>query len=285
MSDQDRVNDGALVPKGRRELAPVAGANPLVSRGLDEIGRLLKVGEAVRSPSSNSLFYYNRGVARLGKKDYDNAISDFEMAISLDPRDADAYWNRGRAWFAKKEYDKAIRDYDEAVRLKPKDMMAYFLRGAAWFSKKDYDRAIKDLDQAIRLDPKDRSAFATRALARRLKKDHDKAAEDYAEAIRLAPTDPNAYSGLAWMLATCPEEKVRNGKLAIHLATKACELASWNSSWLLATLAAAYAEVGQFDEAERWQRKALEDPDYRANEEFHQRLELYKQKRPYRDRC
>jgi hypothetical protein len=93
------------------------------------------------------------------------------------------------------------------------------------------------------------------------------------------------YTTLAWRLATCPAEKFRDGKRAIQMATKACELAEWDSSWKLHTLAAAYAEAGQFDEAVRYARRALEDPAYRsrADDEFRQRLELYKQKKPYRE--
>ena len=68
------------------------------------------------------------------------------------------------------------------------------------------------------------------------------------------------------------------------MATKACEITDGEDGWEWNTLAAAYAEVGQFDEAVRYQRKALDDPAYRgqAGDEFRQRLELYKQGKPFR---
>jgi hypothetical protein len=93
-----------------------------------------------------------------------------------------------------------------------------------------------------------------------------------------------AYGNFAWILATCPEGKVRDGKRAIQMATKACELTDWKSGRELSILAAAYAENGQFDEAVRYQTKALEDPVYRgpAGDGFRKRLELYQQKKPYR---
>jgi hypothetical protein len=82
----------------------------------------------------------------------------------------------------------------------------------------------------------------------------------------------------------CPEEKIRDRKRAIRMATRACELTDWKSGWTLNTLAAVCAEAGQFEEAVRYQTKALEDPAYRgpAGDVFRQRLELYKRKKPFR---
>ncbi|MFL5242524.1 MAG: hypothetical protein ACJ8FY_10485 [Gemmataceae bacterium] len=113
-----------------------------------------------------------------------------------------------------------------------------------------------------------------------------KAIMDFKEAIRLYPDTSCTYGKFAWLLATCPEQSVRDGERAIQMATKACELTEWEDCQELAVLAAAYAEAGQFGEAERYQMKALEDPAYHglAGDGFRQRLELYKQKKPYRDR-
>src|SRR5262249_53959382 len=138
------------------------------------------------------------------------AIEDLDEAIRLDPRFADAYYQRGHVWMAKRDYDKAIRDYTEAIRLDSQDAIYYSSRGYAWASKKDFDKAI----------------------------------QDYTEAIRLAPQHSFAYSDLAWLLATCPEGKVRDGGRAIQLATRACELTGWQCGRELEVRAAAYAETG-----------------------------------------
>ena len=120
--------------------------------------------------------------------------------------------NRGSAWVEKKEFDKAINDYNEAIRLDPTLALARFVRGDVWSAKKEYDKAIDDYTEAVRLDPK------------------------YAL----------AYSKLASLLATCPDKSVRDGKQAVLVATRTCELTQWKNANDLDTLAAAYAEVGRF---------------------------------------
>ncbi len=50
------------------------------------------------------------------------------------------------------------------------------------------------------------------------------------------------------------------------------------------TLAAAYAESGDFEQAKRWQAKAIEvAPDGKDKQEMRGRLELYKQGKTYRE--
>ncbi len=118
------------------------------------------------------------------------------------------------------------------------------------------------------------------------KEDYDTAIKDFDEVTRTCPNDVSAYSRLAWLLATCPVDKYRDGKQAIRLATKACELTAWKSGLELDTLAAAYAEIGEYREAEHYQVMALEDSDYQGpdGDEFRLRLELYEQDKPFRER-
>jgi len=98
-----------------------------------------------------------------------------------------------------------------------------------------------------------------------------------------------AYSNLAWLLAVCPDAKVRNGKKAIEYAKKACELSEWETPSWFGALAAAYAEAGDFDNAVKWQTKYLDanypnsSPSNDTPEKARQRLGLYEQKKPYHE--
>jgi tetratricopeptide (TPR) repeat protein len=258
-------------------------------RAYKEEGELEKalsdLNEAIRLVPYSAPCYNNRGTVYRALQEYDNAIRDYDEAIRLDPSDAQAYNNRGVTYKAKKQYDQAIVNYNAAIRIDPRLSDAYFNRGNAFKAKKDYDQAVSDYSQAIRLDPNWTDAYFNRANAQRVRKAYAEAARDYREVIRLDPKDADAYDGLAWLLATCPEEKIRDGKKAVEYATKACDLTSGKTPYFLATVAAAYAEDGDFEEAIRWQTKALQSSQYEREEgeAARQRLKLFESLRPYRE--
>ena len=157
-------------------------------------------------------------------------------------------------------------------------------RGNAAADRKDYDTAISEFTEAIRLDPQSDGAYHGRASAYADKGEYARAVADYNEAIRLAPDDPASLTSLAWLLATCPDAGHRDGKRAVELATRACKLSGWKDANDLENLAAGYAECGQFDQAVKWQTKALEDAEFvkRSGETGRKALKLYEQKKPYR---
>jgi tetratricopeptide (TPR) repeat protein len=88
----------------------------------------------------------------------------------------------------------------------------------------------------------------------------------------------------AWILATCPEAKIRNGSEAMALAANVCELSQWSDATYLETLAAAEAEAGLFDAAVKHQQQALElaKADKVDVKDLESRLSLYQQHKPYR---
>jgi tetratricopeptide (TPR) repeat protein len=198
---------------------------------------------------------------------------------------------RGDAYYEKKEYDKAIGDYSEAIRISPNFASAFSHRGKTYCDKKEYDRAIKDFTEATRLTPLDADAFVDRAIAYNGKKEYGRAVADYDQAIRLGHL--HVQQKLAWLLATCPKDDVRDGKRAVELATKEYEM--WQPKAnpthfyippeTLGTLAAAYAECGDFKQAVKWQQKAIEAEfaDYKAKHTLQQRLQLYQNDKPLRN--
>ncbi len=71
----------------------------------------------------------------------------------------------------------------------------------------------------------------------------------FRRAIELQPSNPGLLNGLAWILATHSSHQVRDGEEALRLAQRACELTQMRNMAALGTLAAAYAEVGRFNDA------------------------------------
>jgi tetratricopeptide (TPR) repeat protein len=225
-----------------------------------------------------------RGAQALEQNDYDLAIDCLSLAIRLDPNLAVAYHNRAFAYFEKGEFDKAIADCNEAIRVDPNLALAYNNRGNAYRIKGEFDKAIADYSEAIRLDPNLVAAYGNRGFAYDAKGEFDKAIADYSEAIRLNPKLAPARNALAWLLATCPDAKHRDGDKAVWNAAEACRLTQWGVPEYLDTLAAARAEVGDFAEAVKWEMKAIElcPPDFDKTR-FQSRLELYRAAKPWRE--
>jgi tetratricopeptide (TPR) repeat protein len=112
------------------------------------------------------------------------------------------------------------------------------------------------------------------------------ARQSFEEAVQANPRSFLAYNDLAWLLATCWDEAVRDGKKAITAARQACELTEWKNPLFLDTLAATYAEAGQFAEAVEWQKKAVAAPDSfdkQGLEQAKERLKLYESSKSYHE--
>jgi tetratricopeptide (TPR) repeat protein len=127
-------------------------------------------------------------------------------------------------------------------------------------------------------------AYYGRGLACANKGAPDNAIKDFSKTIALDPKYVFAYSNLAWTRATYPDAQFRDGNEAVSMASKACRLTIWNDRICLGTLAAAYAEQGDFDHAVQWQTKALELTTKEPGKLIgRKRLELYEARKPYRE--
>lgn len=241
--------------------------------------------EEIRKNPNYQAAYFARGTARWMKDELDAALTDFDAAIRLNPRDAAAYNNRANIWGAKGEHDKAIADFNEALRLKP-NAITFHARGVVREIKADYDNAIADFNEALRLNGQYALAYAERGWCWLAKGEWDKALSDFNETLRLDANSYIAYAFLSALRSSCPDEKYRDAKKAVVHATRACELTGWKDMLALNALAAAYAEQGDFDRAVEYQTKALDlrkvAPKAGEKDVYRDRLELYKQKMPYR---
>jgi len=220
-------------------------------QAIDHFNRLVQ-----EQPSARN--YRNRAEAWIAKGEREIAIGDLNEAIRRNPGESAYYSSRGTTWKEKGELDKAIADYSEAIRLAPDTAYLYFNRGNTLGRKGELDKAVTDFNEAIRLDPMHYEAYISRAYAWGVKKEYRKAVADFDEAIRLRPKSNLCYGGLAFLLATCPDENFRDGKRAVELATKACELTGWNDDSDLENLSAAYAAAGDIEQAKSWLEKAID---------------------------
>jgi tetratricopeptide (TPR) repeat protein len=241
--------------------------------------------EAITLRTANAEAHNDRGLTYYAMGDIDRAINDYAQAIAIDPKFMWPFYNRALAHLAVGQPDDAIVDFTKAIELDAQDPDPVYQRGLIFQSLGQYDAAIADFSRVIELAPDDNPAFTARANAHADSGAYDNAVDDFAKAIALDPQDPHATNNAAWFFATTPSDAHRNGAKAIDLAKKSLSIlgddaAPGDIAEFHDTLAAAYAEAGDFAKAVAEQETAIallgQDASSTALEIFQARLALYK---------
>jgi tetratricopeptide (TPR) repeat protein len=231
------------------------------------------------------------GLALLDKGDLPGAVASFQKAAELDRDNPNPFWRLGDVFLLQGDGAAAAEAYRKATD-RHLTMAAYWKLGWRSQSLKDQLRKIKEQPGAVaafqRAIERDSRDFLGRYILGQLFEHQGRyveAEQAYLGAIKAQPAWVPACDSLAWLLATCPDNKARDGKRAVEYATTACEQTGWKDPFCLDTLAAACAEAGQFEDAVRYQTRALDDPALKGDLRIaaRQRLELYRQKKPFRD--
>lgn len=172
---------------------------------------------------------------------------------------------------------------EEPIDLSPPEWVAWYREGVRLLEAGEYALAVSAFDQSLEFAPKFALTYANRGFAHRNLGMYEPAIADLRKCFEL--DDLGAYMPrlyLAEILAVCPEDGRRDGKEAIEIATQGCEMTQWEHGPMLAVLAAAYAEDGNFDEAVHWQTEAAEHVKEELAQEMADRLELYRSGQPCR---
>ncbi len=140
-----------------------------------------------------SLAYNLRGLAYAQKGERQLALSDYNMAITLDSKCTEAFNNRAVIYSIFGERTKALHDYDRAVKLNPKYADAFYNRGLLYLENNRLEAAIADFSSAIHIGPAMSDYYHYRGVARRLKGRHQESFEDFNQAIKMNPTYAEAF--------------------------------------------------------------------------------------------
>src|SRR6476619_1147037 len=230
---------------------------------------------------------YNLGTALLGKGQVDEAILHCEKAVRMRPTDPDAQVSLGNALFQNGRIDEAIAHYQQAITVRPDHFLARYSLGHALLEKGELDGAIQVCRSALLLRPSDADSHTTLAIALEEKGDPTEAIQHYQKALDLAPGSIPALTNLAWLLATSQDASLRNGPRAVELAGQADRLVGGTNTLVLRTLAAAYAENGEFANAITTARSAMQLARMHGEDslttDLDQQIALYQLGMPYRE--
>jgi tetratricopeptide (TPR) repeat protein len=227
---------------------------------------------------------HNRGVTYAQAGQFAEAFDDICRVIELNPKFAKAYSNRATLYVQAADLEKAMADYDAAIKLDPKLTPALVGRGRVRHMHGQLDTALKDLTAAAKLAPKDAEIICSRADLLADLGRYGEAVEDYARAIDLNPHFEHAFRNGAWLLATCPDESVRDVDGALAGAKAALNCGYGERHAALDTLAAALANAGRFDEAVGTLHQAVDIAPEELRTVYEARLKLYESHQPYRTR-
>lgn len=225
----------------------------------------------------------------------DEARKDVDAAYEIDNNRVGTILLRAAIASAQKRYSDAISDYQLILKNTPKGQEKnprLLMQLALLYSQDNRPtQAIKIFDQVIKTNQDYWEAYRLRGDTRLGLGDHENAIKDFESALEFAPEAESDRSGilnnLSWVLSTTPNDALRDGKRALEYAIEACKLTDYKAPHILSTLAAAHAEVGEFDQAVEWSQKGVElarETNAAQLEQLESELKSYQEKKPWREK-
>jgi tetratricopeptide (TPR) repeat protein len=264
--------------------ARVYAADKKNTEAIDDIDHAMKVEPDNRDLVAKALLLRAQVHQQAG--DNKAARADLDQALKDTPGLAPALEMRAILSVGDSDYGQAIEDFKQLLKIAPKNPELLDQLGVLYALNKQPRKAISTYSDALNVDAENFPALRGRADAYLNTGDHAGAVTDYEAALKLRPDDEGVLNNLAWVLATSPDDKVRNGKRSIELGTQAAKLGDYKQAHVLSTLAAGYAESGDFDSAQKWSQKAVDigSDDEETNQQLKKELTSYQSKKPWREK-
>lgn len=279
---------------------------------------LQEITRGIELAPDSSEGYLLRARLHTSREELDTALADLNEALQRNKNDVAALLFRAELHLFRDDTKAAREDVERSLQIRPGLVLAVLLRSRISAAEKRYDEAIADMQLLVQNDPQnvdfrlqlaayhnaaERPRKAIQILSDMIEEDgkawralrargdallsigkHTEAIQDYERALAIEANDSGLLNNLAWVLATSPDDSVRDAKRAIELATKACELTQYKEAHILSTLASGYAESGDFAKAIEWSTKAVELGEGEMKEQLQKELESYQRSEPWRER-
>ncbi|MFL6519261.1 MAG: tetratricopeptide repeat protein [Chthoniobacterales bacterium] len=215
-----------------------------------------------------------------------DAFPFLEKAVQMNPNYAAVHYNLGNALLRSGRLAEAIAQLQQAVELDPTHVPSLSNLGSAFLQTGQVDESLAHLQKALEIDPNYKPAHFNLANTLLQMRRIEEAVSHLQRVLEIDPADAEAQKNMAWVLATCPNPRFRDGAKAVELAERASKAGSANPV-VGATLAAAYAEAGRFSDAVATAEGALQLATSSGNlalaEVIRIHLEFYRAERPFRD--
>lgn len=263
LMSQGKLNEAVDAFNKATELAPEdIGGYQIGSQLFDKLGdtdkALEQIDKAIELQPDNLATQLLRVNLLIKSQRYDDALADVDTLIEKQDNFMQAKLIRMQLLEELGRDEEALAMLQELTEKLPNQPELHLQLAAHYMDNQQPTLALEQLTKVLELAPDNQ-------IARRLRGDvylsvgkHREALEDYQAAHAQEPDDPGLLNNYAWTLATSTFDELRDGKRALELAKRACELSDYKAPHILSTLAAAYAETGDFESAVDWSQRAVE---------------------------
>ncbi|MGO9339454.1 MAG: tetratricopeptide repeat protein [Terracidiphilus sp.] len=214
--------------------------------------------QAIAADPKYAHAYNNRGLALAMQGKLDDAVSDFGKAVALDPQSGSAEGNLGKALLESNDVDDALRHLQHALELGAETAESQTNFGVALAEKGQLAAAIPHFKRALEIAPAYADAHAYLGTALVMTGENAEALRHWTLALKSDPDNVRVLNDAAWMMSTSADAALRNGAEAVRLANHGVELTRGQDPMLLGTLAAAYAQAGEFTKAVDAEKRAAD---------------------------
>jgi len=208
---------------------------------------------ALAATTNNDVAENNLGIVFLRQGKLDEAISLLQAAVALRPDNSPAHENLAKALLQKGEVADALIHYQKLLELQPDNIEVHNIVGTVLIQQRRIREGV----------------------------------EEWQKVLAIQPDNGNAMSNLAWVFATSPDDSLRDGVKAVQLAQEALRISGRRIPLLFRTLAAAYAETGEFSKAIQTVQEGIELANSQGNSglatELQDNIARYQEQRPLRD--
>ncbi len=234
------------------------------------------------APNSPSLLLLRSQIHNRAGNDK-KAMADVDALLEQQPELPEAILMKALLLASAGNLEDGAAYLKTAIEKQPDNLELKSQLAAFYLSEKQTDEAIQVYTEILEKVPDDVSSLRGRGDAYLGIGKLEEAIADYEAALKIDPDNSGVLNNLAWLLATSPDEEIRQGERAVKLANKAGEVTDHKQAHILSTMAAAYAEAGDWDKAVEWSVKAYEKGEGEIKSQLERERDAFKNKKPWRE--